>query len=290
MLRATKPEKKEKRLKMFVYGPAGVGKTTAALQFPHSYIIDAEKGTDFYHDTINKANSVVFQSNLSDEIKQELVSLLTQKHHYKTLIIDPVTQIYNSLQEKWTKIFEKNSPKNELGDFGMRFWPKVKGEMKAIHRIMLQLDMNVIVTAHQKDVYGNNFSKIGVSFDSMKGDDYLFDLIFQIEKRGNKRMAVTIKERAEIGQNKFPEEFEWTYDNFLKFYGQDIIEKESRPIELATPEQVREIVYLTNTYKVVGESDILKWFAKENIDEWNEMQKDKIQKCIDFIKSKIEKE
>ena len=42
MLRARKPEAVVKRLKMFMFGPAGVGKTTAAIQFPKSYIIDGE--------------------------------------------------------------------------------------------------------------------------------------------------------------------------------------------------------------------------------------------------------
>ena len=44
-LRAKKPEAVTKRLKLFMFGPAGVGKTTAAIQFPNSYIIDCEKGT-----------------------------------------------------------------------------------------------------------------------------------------------------------------------------------------------------------------------------------------------------
>ena len=43
-LKGIKPEMKEKRLKLFLYGPAGVGKTTAAIQFPQSYIIDMERG------------------------------------------------------------------------------------------------------------------------------------------------------------------------------------------------------------------------------------------------------
>ena len=36
MLRARKPEAVTKRLKLFMFGPAGVGKTTAAIQFPNS--------------------------------------------------------------------------------------------------------------------------------------------------------------------------------------------------------------------------------------------------------------
>ena len=47
-LRARKPEAVQKRLKLFMFGPAGVGKTTAAIQFPNSYIIDCERGTENY--------------------------------------------------------------------------------------------------------------------------------------------------------------------------------------------------------------------------------------------------
>ena len=71
-LRGVKPEAKEKRLKLFLYGPAGVGKTTAVIQFPDAYTIDTEKGSDFYSKTLSKSGSVVFQSNNPDEIKEEI--------------------------------------------------------------------------------------------------------------------------------------------------------------------------------------------------------------------------
>ncbi|MBP9706787.1 MAG: AAA family ATPase [Oligoflexales bacterium] len=290
MLRGKKPEVVVKRLKMFVYGPAGVGKTTAAIQFPNAYIIDTERGTDFYSNTIIKSNSVVFQSNNSSEILEELKALLTEKHPYKTLIIDPVTQLYNAIQEKWSRIFEesqKEEKKSETQDFGMRFWGKVKSEMKQIQRILVRLDMNVIMTAHQKDVYGDNFKKLGVTFDSMKGDDYLFDLIFRLEKRGKERISKTEKERSEIGENKFPAEFQWSYENFCKFYGKDILEKESAPIALANQEQVKKLEHLLRVVKVEDEV-IQKWKTKADVDSWVEMTQDQIEKCITFLNNKID--
>lgn len=288
-LKAVKPEIKQKRLKMFVYGPAGVGKTVAALQFPKAYIIDTEKGTDFYANIINKSDSVVFQSLNPDDIKDEIKSLLTTKHAYKTLIIDPITQVYNSIQEKWTRTFEKyaeSEKAKDTGDFGMRYWGKVKGEFKSIQRLLMQLDMNVIITSHQKDVYGNGFSKIGVTFDSMKGDDYLFDLVFRIVKKGNERFAINEKERAEPGQQKFPEEFIWSYENFLKFYGKEIIEKESTPLDMATPEQVSRIKKLIDFVKV-DQEEINKWFAKADVSEWDEMTSEQINKCIAFVEKRL---
>ena len=61
-LRAKKPEAVTKRLKLFMFGPAGVGKTTAAIQFPNSYIIDCEKGTENYDKIITQSGSSVFQT------------------------------------------------------------------------------------------------------------------------------------------------------------------------------------------------------------------------------------
>ncbi len=289
MLRAKKPEVKKKRLKMFIFGPAGVGKTTAAIQFPEAYIIDTEKGTDFYSNLIIKSNSAVSQTLNPDDIKDELHSLLTEKHKYKTLILDPITQVYNSIQEKWTRVFEKytkSEKEGEIQDFGMRYWGKVKGEFKVIQRLMLALDMNVIVTAHQKDVYGTGFNKIGVSFDSMKGDDYFFDLVFRVERKNGDLIAYKIKERAEIGNEKFPQEFIWSYDNFLKFYGREIIEKEAVPIAMATKKQVERLEELINTVKV-EEEIIQKWLNKADVDKWEEMNEETILKCTKFLEDKI---
>jgi GTPase SAR1 family protein len=294
-LKAKKPEVKEKRLKMFVYGSAGVGKTTACIQFPNAYIIDTEKGTDYYADTIIKSGSAVLQSADFSEIKEQIGYLITEPHDYRTLIIDPATLVYASLQELWSKKFEreaisKNKATNvEMQDWGMRFWGKVKSDWKALQRQLLKVDMNVIITAHQKDVYGSNSSKIGVSFDSMKGDDYFFDNVFRLEKRGKDRFAITEKERSEIGKNKFPEEFVWSYDNFLKFYGEEVLVRKAEPIKMATAEQVARLNELLEVVKIEDDT-ITKWLTKADVDGFDEFTADQIEKCIAFVNNKLPKE
>lgn len=291
-LRGVKPEAKEKRLKLFLYGPAGVGKTTAVIQFPNAYVIDTEKGSDFYSKTLSRSGSVVFQSNNPDEIKEEIKELLTTKHPYKTLIIDPVTNLYNAVQEKWTRVFEKHTRESgkteqaEIQDFGMRYWGRVKSEFKSIQRMLMALDMNVLVTSHQKDQYGAGMTKVGVTYDSIKGEDYLYDLVFRLAIQGGKRMAITEKERAEVGLNKFPESFEWGYDNFLKFYGKEVIERESTPIKMASAEQINKIKNLVEIVKVEADQ-INGWFQKAGVDDWSEMQDEQIQKAIDFLDKKL---
>jgi len=289
VLKGSKPKAVNNRLKMFIYGQAGIGKTLCSLQFPNAYIIDTERGTNNYNEIINKSNSAVLQTLLPDEIKAELKELLTTKHEYRTLIIDPITQVYNAVQEKWTKIFEKHSKttkESEIQDFGMRYWSKIKSEFKSIQRMLLALDMNVIVIAHQKDVYGTNFSKIGTTFDSMRGDDYFFDLIFQVIKKGDQRIAITIKERASIGANKFPNEFEWSYANFIKFYGKEIIEKEATPVAMADKETIDRVVNMVNMIKM-DEAVIVKWMQKADVQDWSEMSKDQIDGCEAYLNKKL---
>lgn len=290
-LKAKKPDVTQKRLKMFLYGPPASGKTTNLIQFPNNYIVDMEHGTDNYAKTIIDSNSAVLHTVNPDEISEQLQLLLTTKHEYKTVSIDPVTHLYNAEQEKWTRVFTQyaaNEKAAALQDFGPRYWGRVKSAMKSIDRKLLALDMNVILTSHQKDVYGSNMNKLGVSFDAIKGIDYLFDYVFRLEKVDGKYLAFTMKERAEVGKARFPEQFEWSYANFQKFYGADILEREAKPVEMATPADVQKLKELLEIVKVDDET-VQRWLTKADADTFDEFNKDQITKCINFLKDKLPK-
>lgn len=286
--RAKKPDAKKKRLKMFVYGTWGAGKTTAIMQFPLSVIIDTEKGTENYSKTINKADSVVLQSSNAEEIKDEIRSLLLEKHPYKTISIDPITELRKAIEEKWLRLFDKyakSEKETEMQDYGMRYWGKVNGEYRSVLRMLKQLDMNVILTAHQKDMYDGN-TRTGTGPDAGKNDGHMFDLIFQVRIENGKLVAKTMKERCEIGESKFPMEFEWSYANFCKYYGKDEMEKESSPIQLASDEQVAEMKRLLGIVKTEDDWE-RKVLDKADADEWKELTSDQIAKSIDFLNKKL---
>jgi hypothetical protein len=289
--KAKTPEPQNKRVKMMIFSTAGLGKTTASIGWPKAVIIDMEHGTDNYHETIIGNGSIVLHTTNPDEVKDEIKTMLTEKHDYRTIVIDPVTILYQAIQEKWTRIFSKyadTEKATELQDFGFRYWAKVKSDYKAIMRMLLACDMNVILTAHQKDLYGEGMKKVGFGSDSMKGDEHIFDYVFQLvmDAKG-RRIAITKKERAEIGKPKFPAEFEWSYKNFIVYYGKDALERESTPIPLATHEQVAKVKELLGIVKVEEsfETDCL---TKADVDNWEEMTSDKIQKAIDFLTKKLQ--
>jgi len=275
MLRARKPEAVVKRLKLFMYGAAGVGKTTAAIQFPNSYIIDGERGTENYDKLITQSGSVVFPTTDINEVVAEVKSLLTEKHDFRTLVIDPITPIFNDLLDKCEL---------QVGaDFG-RHYGAANKTMKRLANLIMNLDMNVIVTAHAKAEYGQNFAKLGYTFDGWRQLDYWFDLVIELAKKGKKRIAKVAKTRLE----SFPDEdvFEWSYDAIKKRCDASILERSAQSVELARPEQVREIKDLLNIVRL-PDGLVDKWLSKAQVDTWEDMPADAIGKCIEYVKNRL---
>lgn len=276
-LKAKKPKAIEKRLKALFYGMAGAGKTTASIQFPKPYLIDTERGSENnqYIKLLEKSGGAIFQTSDFDELMTEIKALLTEKHEYKTLIIDPLTIVYNDLLDKAAK---------KVGtEFG-RHYGEADKQIKYLLNMLLRLDMNVIITSHAKIQYGEGLTVLGHTFDCYKKLDYLFDLVIEIQKRGKDRIGLIKKSRIE----SFPDgdNFIFSYNSISEKYGKDILERDAVPEELATLEQIEELHRLIDLLKI-SEEIIDKWLSKANAGNFDEMNKDSIQKCIDFLKKQI---
>ncbi len=280
-LRAKPPEAVTKRLKLFLYGPAGIGKTSAAIQFPNSYIIDAERGSENYDAAIRASGSVVFPTTDMDEVVTEVKSLLTEKHEFRTLVIDPITTLYNALLDKCEL---------QVGSEFGRHYGAANKTMKRLANLVMALDMNVIVTAHAKKEYGQNLSVLGQTFDAWKQMDYWFDLVIELGKSAKKRMAKVVKTRLDT----FPDEerFEWSYDavktRYEKKYGEGVLDKASLTVELATSAQIKELKELIDTVKL-PDGLVDKWLTKANADRWEDVPSETVQKCIAYVQARMPK-
>lgn len=278
-LRAVKPTAIEKRLKALFYGSAGVGKSIAAASFPKPYFIDTEKGieNDQYVNLLNKNGGVVFQTSDFDELMKEVKALLTEKHEYKTLVIDPLTTLYNDL-------LDKSAIKNGT-EFG-KHYNEANKRIKHLLNLLLRLDMNVIITSHAKNEYGQNMAVLGQTFDCYKKLDYLFDLVFEIQKRGKDRIGIVKKTRIET----FPdgETFPFSYDEIAKRYGKEILERDAVAEVLASKEQVDRLRELVELYKEPIEV-VDKWLTKANAESFDEMNADIIEKLITHMESKSQR-
>jgi len=275
-LKAKQPEAIEKRLKALFYGNAGVGKTTAAISFPKPYLIDTEKGAvnTQYVKILKDKGGVVFQTTDFDELLDEVTALLTETHDYKTLVIDPLTTVYNDLIEK--------SALKVGTEFG-RHYGEANKKMKRLCNLLLRLDMNVIITSHSKNEYGNNLTVLGTTFDCYKKLDYLFDLVFEIQKRGKERVGIVKKSRIETLLDG--ETFPFSYDEIASRYGREVLERNAKSETLATKEQVDHLTYLIDLYKEPKEI-VQKWLDKANAENLSELNESIILKLIEHMENK----
>jgi hypothetical protein len=276
-LRGKKPEKVEKRLKALFYGMAGVGKTTAAIQFPKPYLIDTEKGAenDQYVEILKEKGGAIFSTTDFFELIEEVKSLLTTKHDYKTLIIDPLTVLYNTLLEQ--------AEKKVGSEFG-RHYGEANKSVKHLLNLLLRLDMNVIITSHAKNEYGQGMIVLGQTFDCYKKLDYLFDIVFEIQKRGKERVGVVKKTRIEkFGDG---ETFPFSYEEIAKRYGKEVLEKTASIEQFSTKGEVIEIKRLIDILKI-PEEIYQKWLSKASAESFDEMKSEDIQKCINHLKSQV---
>jgi GTPase SAR1 family protein len=275
-LKGKKPETIKKRLKMLLYGAAGSGKTMAAIQFAKPYLIDTERGAEHqqYTEQLIKVGGYIFQTTSFDELISEVIALLSEKHDFQTIIIDPLTTIYN--------IMIDSESKNGT-DYG-RHYVEVNKKIKRLLNLLLRLDMNVIITAHSKNKYGTDLSVLGQTYDCYNKINFVFDLVLETQEFNKNRIAVVKKSR--IKTFDLFEEFNLSYEEIAKRYGKDQLEKEVVTEVLSSKQQLTELSHLIEVVKIPEET-VSKWLEKSNSFSFEEMNTATIQKCIDYIKTKL---
>lgn len=261
--------KREKRLKLFLWGKTGTGKTILSLQFPSPVVLDLEAGTDLYG---NDFSFAVKKPKSIDDINNCVDWLLSNKHDYKTLVLDPATIYWQMLQDKWSKIFLARNKqgrgfKFDYYDLQFRDWKVIKADNNNfLHKLTL-LDMNIIFTAHSKDQYadGGEMKKIGITYDGEKNLEYFFDTVVQTYREGEKFMGQRMKDRNNV---LVDEHFELSYDVFKNGMG-NVIEKPVESILMINKEQIDIITnHIADLELPVGRiTKMLDKYEVENIDD-----------------------
>ena len=140
----------KKPLIMVVYGPDGVGKTTFASEAPAPIFIGAEDGTA--NIDVTRAEEI---KTFSD-VRKAVVWLATERHDFKTVVIDSLDWLEPKLWKEICESDTKNNPaviEDALGGYGKGFvranqlWLEL---MQGLAVLRDKKGMNVVVIAHSQ--------------------------------------------------------------------------------------------------------------------------------------------
>ena len=274
------------KIKAVLYGPSGVGKTTLALSFPAPYYFDVEGGARGaqYRELLKASGGAYLgpeDGTLSfDTLIEQMQALATEKHGYKTLIVDSLTKLFQ------TTIAQEAERLGDKDAFGASKKPAVA----AMRRLVMwasRLDMNIWFVCHEAAEWGmvnGQRAEVGRVADCWDKLIYELDLAVQAVKRGPSRLAIVKKSRI----TAFPdgETFPLEYAEFAARHGREIVEAGAGTITLALPEQVAEVNKLLDLVRT-SPDDVQKWFDKASVASWSEMTGEQIAKVIEFLRKKI---
>jgi len=219
-----KAEVQADRLKMYIYGEAGTGKTVTSLQFPKVACIDTEKGSKHYGKFFD-----FFRIETSDpkKVLQAVEELIEDPQGFKTIVIDPFTPLYEKIMDNHlTRLKIKNGNPNYT--LQPKDYRPIKAEVKNLIDRLISLDMNVIVTARSATLYSQEeFMKIlGTKPDGPKDLPYMFDVVLELTKTIRDGKEVFIARTEKDRTNTLPATFDFTYQSFVEYVGIDGLERE----------------------------------------------------------------
>jgi len=294
-LKARTPEEVQPgRIKGVLFGEPGAGKTWLALSFPAPFFIDTEGGASLarYQARLKASGGGYFgrdDGSLDPEaVLGQIEALATEKHPYKTLVIDSLSKIYQSIIAR---------EQERLGDkdaFGASKKPAIAWARRLVTWLD-RMDLNTWLVCHELTRWegtGTDRHEAGKTADIWEKLIYELHLTLQVRKIGKGiREAVVAKSRLE----GFPDfdrfylqkdETDVGYVNFTERYKRDFIEAAVRPVILATPEEVAEIVRMLEIVKIPQETQD-KWFAKAGVDSFSEFTAEQAQGVLSFLNSKM---
>lgn len=204
---AKKATLEDVNLKILVWGEAGSGKSRFALSAPAPLVIDLEGSTrlyanefDFWKAEVDKTNPQAGNpGSLTINLLKEILEGKYQDR--KTLIVDPVTDLLDCIEDVSAKKYEEMIGKKvtELNAVQKTKWYAYRRETaRNILNQLKDIPMNLILVARAKNLWDTKDGKmqpVGPTYDALDIVEYLMDIVIQLEKNGDETRAIVKKSR-----------------------------------------------------------------------------------------------
>lgn len=194
-------------LKIMIWGESGSGKSRFALSAPNPIVVDLEGSTrlyanefDFWKAEIDKNNQLA--CNPATLVKNVINEIFNGEYpDRKTLIIDPVTDLLDCIENICATQYEKNIGKkiDTLNAVQKTKWYAYRRDTsRTMLNQLKDVPMNLVLVARAKNMWDTKDGKmqpIGLTYDALEITEYLMDIVIQLEKNGDETKAIVKKSR-----------------------------------------------------------------------------------------------
>lgn len=194
-------------LKIMIWGESGSGKSRFALSAPNPIVVDLEGSTrlyanefDFWKAEIDKNNQLA--CNPATLVKNVINEIFNGEYpDRKTLIIDPVTDLLDCIENICATQYEKNIGEkiDTLNAVQKTKWYAYRRDTsRTILNQLKDVPMNLVLVARAKNMWDTKDGKmqpIGLTYDALEITEYLMDIVIQLEKNGDETKAIVKKSR-----------------------------------------------------------------------------------------------
>lgn len=285
-LRAKPPVLKRERFKALIYANMGVGKTHFCCSLPRTYYIDTENSIEgferFTNMLIENKGDFVFLAEMG-EIINEVRNLLFTKHNYTTVVIDSISFPYSYLSHLEAERLGSKA-NNEGTEYGANL-AKAKRFAFYLGILLSRLDMNIIVTSHEKQKYLDG-KEVGTIFDISDKVGYSLGTVINLKQMGNSRKAFIHKSRYTELPNGSTIDFDNGYEVLKNLFGEDLFTEEAKIEVPATIDQITEFKRLMEVVHA-SEEDLQKCLIKAQSQKIEEVNTATMDGFIKGLKKKI---
>lgn len=184
-------------IKMLIYGESGAGKTSLARTIKEPVIVVsseggllsiADAGLDYIDVTRDDNGNAIPKEKRLERVGEAYKFLSTEKHQYKWVFIDSITEIGQNVVEKLQVEFPERKD-------GLVLWGEYAKRMRSLIKAFRDLHMNVIMTALcviEKDDMGRKMTKIDLNGKVGEQMPQFLDEVFYLNAdQDGKRTLVT---------------------------------------------------------------------------------------------------
>ncbi len=297
-------------VRVAIYGPEGIGKSTLASHFPSPLFLDVEDGTA-------QLDVARVACPTWDALVAAVKLLATNPHGAQTIIIDSADWAEKALIEHMLK----QSGKSSIEDYGFgkgytilaEHWMRFLGQCDAL----VAAGLHVVFTGHslvkrmsppdQTDGYDRYELKLSKQVAPLlkEWSDLLLFANFKVlvvegtdgkikAQGGRERVMYATHSAAWDAKNRFglPDEMPMEYDQLELIVSGGGVKREAKPVAepapaavMATPEQVAQLAELAKTE--IGGGIIERALAKANAVDVGELTEDQAAKTLAFIGEKM---